>query len=83
MTAKDKFIDLAAALYNTVNGTLQQATEKIKGQILDYAKQLGKLYAQVENITVDADSLELIGFDSPQSQNENIGEIITLKVGAN
>lgn len=83
MTAKDKIIDLAAALYDTVNGTLQQATEKIKGQILDYVKQLGKLYAQVENITVDADSLELIGFDSPQSQNENIGEIITLKVGAN
>lgn len=83
MTAKDKIIDLAAALYDTVNGTLQQATEKIKGQILDYTKQLGRIFATIENKIIDSNSLELIGFDSPQSKNENIGEIITLKVGAN
>lgn len=78
MTAKDQLIDLATMLYDTINGTLQQAVEKIKGQILDNVKQLGKLF---ENGTIDK-SLELIGFES-QLKNENGGEVITLKVGGN
>ena len=78
MTAKDQLIDLATILYDTINGTLQQAVEKIKGQILDCVKQLGKLF---ENGTIDK-SLELIGFES-QLKNKNCGEVITLKVGGN
>ena len=81
MNVKDQIVDLGDNLLKTIIGTINQACEKVKGELLDTFCQLGKIYGHLDAKCVDNESLKLVGF--PKEEKEEAELIVLNKGGAN
>ncbi len=79
MNVKDQIVDLGDNLLKTIIGTINQACEKVKGELLDAFCQLGKIYGYLAATCKDSESLELVGFAKKETTKE--AELIVLNKG--